>query len=133
MLEYTRQLEELLQGTDEAIQPVWMNPTRCQSLVATGKLDEAEQRLETTLEATSNAGMPHWEGMALKVRGQLHAERGDEEAARTDIDAAIAIFEELGSRLELARTLVLRGEDDDLVRARELFEACGAAGDLAKL
>ena len=133
VLEYTRQLEELLQGTDEAIQPVWMNPTRCQSLVATGKLDEAEQRLETTLEATRNAGMPHWEGMALKVRGQLHIARGDEEAARRDFGAAIAIFEELGSRLELGRTLVLRGEDDDLVLARELFEACGAAGDLTKL
>jgi tetratricopeptide (TPR) repeat protein len=133
VLEYTRQIEELLQGTDEAIQPVWMNPTRCQSLVATGKLDEAEQRLETTLEATRNAGMPHWEGMALKVRGQLNAARGDKDAARRDLEAAIEIFEDLGSRLELGRTLVLRGEDEDLVRASEVFEACGAAGDVAKL
>jgi len=28
--------------------------------------------------------------------------------------------------LELGRALVLRGEDDDLTRARDLFEACGA-------
>ncbi len=29
----------------------------------------AEQRLETTLEATRKADMPHLEGMALNVRG----------------------------------------------------------------
>jgi hypothetical protein len=59
----------------------------------------------------------------------LHAARGDEAAARKDLDAAIEIFEKLESRLELARALVVRGEDKDLERARELFEACGAAGD----
>jgi ATP/maltotriose-dependent transcriptional regulator MalT len=69
VLEYTHQIEELLEGTDEAIQPVWMKPTCCQSLIATGRLDEAEQRLETTLEAARKADMPHWEAMALKVRG----------------------------------------------------------------
>jgi len=133
ILDYTAQIEKLLEGTDESLQPVWMSPTRCQSLIATGQLDEAEQRLETTLEAARRADMPHWEAMALKVRGQLHIARGDEGAARQDFGAAVAIFEELGSRLELGRTLVLRGEDEDLVRARELFESCGAAGDLARL
>jgi hypothetical protein len=100
-----------------------------QALIAAGQLDEAEQRLETTLESTRRFDMPHWEAMALKARGQLHAARGDEEAARKDLDAAIEIFERLESRLELARALVLRGEDDDLTRARDLFEACGAASD----
>ena len=76
--------------------------------------------------------------MALKVRGQLHLARGDEETARQDFDAAIDIFEDLGSRLELGRTLLLRvgvGPEavDDIRKARELFEACGAAGDLANL
>jgi tetratricopeptide (TPR) repeat protein len=133
VLDYTAQIIDLLEGTDEAIQPVWMAPTRCQSLVATSQLDEAEQRLETTLEASRRADMPHWEGMALKVRGQLHAARCDEEAARKDFDSAIEIFEELESRLELGRTLVLRGDNEDLLRARELFEACGAVHDLAGL
>ncbi len=113
--------------------PIWWSPITCQSLVATGHLDEAGQRLETTLENSQKAGMPHWEAMALKARGQLHIARGDEVAARQDFGAAIAIFEDLGSRLELGRTLVLRGEDKDLIRARELFEACGAVGDLAGL
>jgi len=77
--------------------------------------------------------MPHWEAMCLKVRTQLHASRGDEEAARKDFNAAIEIFEKLESRLELGRALVLRGEDEDLRRARDLFQACGAAGDIAAL
>ena len=77
--------------------------------------------------------MPHWEAMALKVRGQLYAARGDDEVARKDLDAAIEIFEKLESRLELGRALVERGEGDDLTRARELFQACGAQGDLENL
>ena len=43
------------------------------------------------------------------MRGQPHKARGDEDAARKDFDAAIEIFEELGSRIELGRSLVLRG------------------------
>ena len=38
--------------------------------------NEAEQRLETTLEATRKADMLDSEGMALNVIGQLHAARG---------------------------------------------------------
>jgi len=45
----------------------------------------------------------------------------------------IGIFERLGSRLELGRALVLRVEDGDLEKARELFEGCGVVGDVAKL
>ena len=71
--------------------------------------------------------------MALKVRGQLHAARGDEETPRKDLDAAIEIFERLESRLEFARTPVLRGDDEDLSRARDLFQSRGATADLANL
>ena len=71
--------------------------------------------------------------MAFKVRGQLYATRGNEEAARKDFDVATEIFEDLGSQIELRWTLVLRGEEEDLARARELFKANGAAADLANL
>ena len=130
VLEIMDQADKLLEGTDEEIHRVWLSSLSCQSLIVTGRLDEAEQRLETALESASRHEMPHWEAMALKARARLHAARGDEEAARKDLGAAIEIFERLESRLELARTLVLRSEDEDLVRARDLFEACGAAGDL---
>jgi hypothetical protein len=86
-----------------------------------------EQRFQAVLEAARGADMPHWEAMASnKARAQLHAARGDEKASRTDLDAAIEIFEKLESRLELARALVVRNADGDLERARELFQACGA-------
>jgi len=91
---------------------------------------EAEQRLETTLEAARRFEMPHWEGLALKARSQLHAARGDDDAARKDLDTAIEIFEKLESRLELGRALVLRGDDEDLTRARDLFQSCGAPTNL---
>jgi len=68
----------------------------------------------------------------------LHAAGGEGAAARMDFDAAIAIFERLESRLELGRALVVRagvGEDpdEDIRKARKLFEACAAVSDLAQL
>jgi tetratricopeptide (TPR) repeat protein len=126
VLKNTGEADKLLEGSDEEVYPVWLGPIAGQALIATGQLDEAEQRLKTTLDATRRFKMPHWEGLALKARAQLHQTRGEEEAVRKDLDAAIEIFEKLESRLELARALVLRSEDDDLTRARELFEACGA-------
>ena len=68
--------------------------------------------------------------MALKARALLHTERGDKDAARKDLDTAIEIFERLESRLELGRALVLRGDDEDLTRARDLFQSCGAPTNL---
>jgi hypothetical protein len=120
------------------VNPVWFSGIVCESLIAVGRLDEAEQRIHTTLATTRKAGMPHWEGLALRARGRLHAVRGHDPEARQDFDAAISVFEELGSRIELGRTLVLRAPlgsntSEDLDRARTLFDSCGAASDLAKL
>ena len=86
----------------------------------------------TALQTARTSDMPHWEAMALKARAQLHAARGDEEAARKDLDAAIEIFERLESRLELARALLTRNEGKDLERAQDLFETCGALTDLGR-
>lgn len=98
--------------------------------VADGIGSEGEARLETTLEAARKADMPHWEGMCLNARSQLHAARGDEKAARKDLDAALEIFEKLESRLEAGRAPVVRGAEGDAEHARELFEVCGAAVNL---
>ena len=68
-----------------------------------------EQRLEATLEAAREADMLHWEALCINLRSQLHAARGSEGAARRDFDTAIEIFEKLESRIELGRSLVLRG------------------------
>jgi tetratricopeptide (TPR) repeat protein len=133
VLDVTAQIEALLEGTDEAVQPVWMYPTRSQSLVATGRLDEAARILEANLKASRRADMPHWEAMTLKARGVLQAASGDLAAAGRNYDAAISIFDELESRVEFGRTLVLRGGEGDIDRARQIFERCGAKGDLAAM
>ena len=80
----------------------------------------------TVTDAGSDGRSRISEAMALKLRAQLHAARGDEEASRKDLDVAIEIFERPESRLELARALVVRGGDEDFARARELFQSCGA-------
>ncbi len=135
---FAREDERVLEGTDERVNPVWLSAVLCESLIARGELAEAEERNERTLAAAREAGMSHFEGLALRVRGLLHAASGDSEAARAELDAAAAVLEGLGSRIELGRTLVARaglGPDAaaDLARARELFAACGAVGDLKGL
>ena len=69
----------------------------------------------------------------LRIRGQFHTARDDGGAARKDLDAAIEIFEKLESRVELARVLEVRGGEEDLGRAHDLFQTCGAPGNLADL
>jgi len=107
-------------------------------LIALGRLDEAEDRIRQNLAATRTAGMRHWEGATLRSRGLLHLTRGATESARDDFEGTVTIFDDLGSRIELGRTLVLRAPlstnpDEDLDRARALFEACGASADLIQL
>jgi tetratricopeptide (TPR) repeat protein len=132
-LAFFDEAERLLEGTDEAIHPAWLMPIACRSLVAVGRLDEAESMIRSSLEATRRGDMPHWEALTIRARAELHFAKGNCDAAGQDLDAAVAIFERFESRLELGRTLALRGSDGDLERARELFERCGAARDLAKL
>jgi len=134
-IEHAEGNERVLEGTDEAVSPIWLGAVICQSLIEVGRLEDAERRNGHILEATRRAGMPHFEGLALKVRGLLHAARGDAATARADFDAAVAIFKELGSRIELGRTLMLRAPlrdgaeaEADRREARDLFKASGAAG-----
>jgi tetratricopeptide (TPR) repeat protein len=138
VLESSSRAEAVLDGTDEKVNPVWFGSIICDSLIAVGRLDEAEERIRNNLEVTRAAGMPHWEAATLRSRGLLHLARGATESARDDFEATVTIFDDLGSRIELGRTLVLRAPlstnpDEDLARARALFEACGASADLIQL
>ena len=59
-----------------------------QSLIATGQLDEADQRLE----ATRRSDILHSEGVALKVWGQLYGARGDGTRSQTIADSVPGTF-----------------------------------------
>jgi len=140
VLAHAATAESLLEGSDEQVHPIWFSNIICEALIHTGRHDEAEVKINGTLEATRTARMPHFEGLALRERGRLAAARGGVESARTDLDAAVDILDQFGSRIELGRTLALRaslidGDDAEADRrkARDLFEACGAARDLAAL
>ncbi|HSO23892.1 MAG TPA: AAA family ATPase [Chondromyces sp.] len=139
-IEHALEDERVLEGTDERVNPVWLSAVICESLIAEQRLDEAEARNLRTLEMARKAGMSHFEALASRVSARLRAAGGDDGAARAELDAAVEIFDRLGSRIELGRTLELRGAltegaaaGADRERARELFEACGAVADLQRL
>jgi tetratricopeptide (TPR) repeat protein len=84
------------------------------------------------------------QGDVWRAIGQAEALLGSPEKAATAYDHAAEIYDQLGSRLDLGRLLMYRGllrqsQGDvdgaraDWLRARSIFEACGAARDVAKM
>lgn len=85
---------------------------QAQALVATrsGNWPEAAHVLEEGLALTRGMPYPHVEARILRVWALFHAERGVPEEAYRCLEAALAIFERLGARLEVrhaAETLMV--------------------------
>jgi serine/threonine protein kinase/tetratricopeptide (TPR) repeat protein len=89
------------------------------------------------------AGPLRFQGDTWRAMGQAEALIGAPERAAAAYDHAIEIYDHLGSRLDLGRQLLYRGllrqnQGDvesaraDWLRARSIFEACGAVRDLAR-
>jgi class 3 adenylate cyclase/tetratricopeptide (TPR) repeat protein len=78
---------------------------------------------------TAADGYRHLEGIAQRLLGEWHLD-DDRAAAAGHLDAAAAIFGEIGARNEHAKTLLAHGllcqRNGDLDRSRELFEAARA-------
>ena len=83
--------------------------------------------------------MLNYQGVARRLQGQILAAEGDEQGAEDAFQNAAARFEELGSLIDLARTLVYLGaqyiERGEKVQARSVLERalgifieCGAKG-----
>ena len=47
--------------------------------------EDDDTLIERLAKAAREAGMSHFEGLALRVRGLLHTARGDSEAARAEL------------------------------------------------
>jgi tetratricopeptide (TPR) repeat protein len=60
--------------------------------------EDAVQSLEEGLVLARNMPYPYAEARCLAVYGHLHAERGEPEAARERLDAALTIFRRLGAQ-----------------------------------
>jgi tetratricopeptide (TPR) repeat protein len=82
------------------------NALRIVGLAAVGlaKLDVAGEALDRAVTLASERGFALVEGESRRARAQLALARGDLASARSDADAALEIFERLGSASE-ARTL----------------------------
>ena len=91
-----------------------------------------------------NPALPlRFQGDTWRIIGEAEAMVGSPEKAAAAYDQAVEIYDQLGSRLDLGRMLIYRGllrqsQGDaaaaraDWLRARSIFEACGAVRDMAK-
>ncbi len=144
--EAVRMLDEAaarLAGTDHRHGPLQFGPTYAEASLGVGRVADAARLNEAHLALAREAEAPHYEALALRVRGQIRAAQGRPDEAEAAFGAALAILEPSGARLELGRALYHRARlghdlarhDDaraDLARARDLFAACGAPRHLRR-
>jgi hydrogenase-4 transcriptional activator len=116
--------------------------TAIESLLALGRIDEAEQRLDAISGRVEPGAMSGTWGEFLRIRGRLHAAAGRSTEAYHDFGQSVSVFDLLGegyqsglSYLELGRLAAAAGARSRATRyltdAARIFEALGAAPDLA--
>jgi tetratricopeptide (TPR) repeat protein len=94
---YARQAEDLYLLAEV----LWL-----QALVAIrqGRWADATAAVEEGLSLARSMPYPYVEARTLQVYGLLHRERGEPQAAREKLEAALAIFRRLGAREDVERT-----------------------------
>lgn len=89
-----------LQPTNGSLQrlflPAWRELSGA-AMAAQGHTEDAIRELEEGLSAAQSMGMPYYEGRILYCLGLVYARGGELEKARTRLDAALAIFRQLGA------------------------------------
>jgi tetratricopeptide (TPR) repeat protein len=108
-----------------------------------GRRDKLTELIAANPPQIDPAAPARFQGDTWRVIGQVEAVIGSPEKAAAAYDQVIKIYDQLGSRLDLGRTLIYRGllrqsQGDvesaraDWLRARSIFEACGAVRDVTK-
>jgi tetratricopeptide (TPR) repeat protein len=106
-------------------------------------MDDAAQLVDQAIAVAEFAKAPHFLALAWRVQGQIFAVQQRNDNALRAFDEAIATFTQLGSRLELARTVyhraalrLTRGDAKEheaaraeAARARDAFAEMGAVHD----
>jgi tetratricopeptide (TPR) repeat protein len=121
--------------------PIGWYPVTCFWL---GRRDELTEILAANPLRVNPAAPLRTQGDTWRALGQAEALIGAPEKAVAAYDQAAEIYDQLGSRLDLGRLLMYRGllrksQGDvaaaraDWLRARSIFEACGAVRDVAKM
>jgi ATP/maltotriose-dependent transcriptional regulator MalT len=123
-------------GLREPIHAFWL-PDGIEALIGLGSLERAE-RLLGMLESRAQLLERTWALAAgARCRGQLIAAQGDLDAARGKLDEALGQHERTGMPIELARTMLVKGQIERRARrkakareslqgAQEIFERHGA-------
>ncbi|GIG21103.1 LuxR family transcriptional regulator [Cellulomonas chitinilytica] len=93
----------LLFGVAEPV-VTWAFPDAVDAWVATGRPDRAVPLVELFEEWGARAGTPWVQGVGCRGRAQLLLAGGDPAGAGDSLRRALAAFERIGSRYELART-----------------------------
>jgi DNA-binding CsgD family transcriptional regulator len=112
-------------------------PDDIEALISLGRLHEAEALIERLAEQGRARDRPWALATAGRCRGLLSAARGDLEDARRAMEQALVDHERVPQPLELARTLMARGETERrakqkraarsfLEQALEIFDRLGA-------
>jgi tetratricopeptide (TPR) repeat protein len=133
----------LLAATENRVAHNYMLARAAEAFLECGRLDEADRLAAQTLAVGELADSQHTVARARSVQARLLAARAQVADARTAFDDAIATFERLGSRLELARTLRHRavfllqcgdaqGAHADARQSVALATTLGAAKDRAR-
>jgi class 3 adenylate cyclase/tetratricopeptide (TPR) repeat protein len=137
-----RRCLDLLADTENRIAKCYVGATAAEAFLGAGQVERAASLIAEQLAMTRLANARHYEGLALRVHGQILARRGMWDDAAHTFGEAVRTLEDLGSRLELGRALYHRAragragrlavqEQADVERARDIFGALGAARDHA--
>lgn len=92
--------QALTRARPEGMRLVLVEALRMQALIALRQVqwDQAARSLEEGLALARRMPYPYAEARLLHVYGTLHAEQGEAQAARDQLEAALAIFRRLGAR-----------------------------------
>lgn len=137
--EICKQCLNLLSGTENHLISMRLHIVLAEAQGMLGDLDSANRYLTDTIHKNQATKARHYEAQAWRVHGRIHSAQADSANALRAFDQAIALCNELDSRLELAYTLYQRGElhhkqgqldsaRADWLRACELCEQMGARG-----
>jgi tetratricopeptide (TPR) repeat protein len=139
ILDLCKKLGEAIDKTDNVVSRVYLGEAFIGGLLELGYVEEAQKEIKEYIQLVDRAGMMNFQGVARRLRGQILAAEGNGQAAEEAYQNAAARFDELGSLIDLARTLVYLGRlyidggnktqaQPVLQRALGIFEECGAKG-----
>jgi tetratricopeptide (TPR) repeat protein len=110
-------------------------------LLGSGQLTEANAAVDEVLELVTKHQRYHYQGIALRMKGQILTAQGETDEAADKFHQAIEVLSGLSSQLELGRVYFHRGQllkiqnkmeqsIEDIKTAMHIFKECSAIDDL---